>query len=51
MINKLTTQEKKMLLKQVLDDITFNALNTPKKIEDSFIFNVANIIIATKGVF
>ena len=49
--NKITFQEKLSLLKRVCDDLTLKALKDEKKINEAFDFNLANIIIATRGEF
>jgi hypothetical protein len=50
--NSISLEQKKVLLKSVLDDITFNAIkNNPTEIKEAFDFNLANIIISTRGEF
>jgi hypothetical protein len=47
---KITLQQKRMLLKIVLDSDSYEAIkNNPKKIKESFIVNLSNILIQTQG--
>lgn len=53
-LNKKTTITKEMkivMLKMVLDDTTFKAYEKENKINEAFDYNLANIIIATRGNF
>lgn len=46
----LSLEQKKALLKIVVDDITYKALKD-KDIENEFICNLSNILIQTNGEF
>jgi hypothetical protein len=50
-MEKLTKEQKIALLKIVLDDTTFKAIQQENKINEAFDYNLANIIIATHGEF
>jgi len=49
--NKITEQQKKVLLSKVLDDITLKAVVKQGRVVEEFEINLANIIIATGGNF
>ena len=46
----ISLEQKKVLLKMVLDDVSFNSLKT-EEINEAFSYNLANIIISTRGEF
>lgn len=49
---EISLEKKRVMLKMVLDDTTYQAIqNNPKEINEAFAFNLANIIISTRGEF
>jgi hypothetical protein len=47
----ITREMKIVMLKMVLDDTTFKIYEKENKIDEAFDYNLANIIIATRGQF